>query len=85
MLMTVVRFLEIYIWILFARILLSWFPAVDWYKQPFKLLRDMTDPILEPFRRLIPAIGGIDFSPIVLFIVIQLLQKLLIGVAVSIY
>jgi YggT family protein len=73
------KFLDIYFWLLFGRILLSWFPNISWYNQPFKFIRDVTDPVMEPFRRLIPPIGMIDISPIVLFIVIQLLQGLLAG------
>ena len=52
-------------------VLLSWFPSIDWYRQPFKFLRDFTDLFLSPFRRIIPPIGGLDISPIVAILFIQ--------------
>ena len=63
--------------ILLVRILLTWFPNVNWYNQPFKFLRDVSDPILEPFRKIIPPIGGLDLSPMVLFFVLSLFKKYL--------
>ena len=71
-------FFEIIIWIMIARILLTWFPNINWYNQPFKAMKEITDPILEPFRKIIPPLGGIDFSPIVAFIAIELLRTIVI-------
>lgn len=65
--------------ILVIRILLTWFPNVNWWNQPFKFLRDITDPVLEPFRRLIPPVGGIDFSPLVLFFILNILEKIILN------
>jgi len=65
--------------IIIVRILLTWFPNINWWNQPFKFLKDVTDPMLEPFRRLIPPMGGIDFSPIVLFFVLNILEKVVLG------
>ena len=68
-------------YIIIARILLSWFPNIDWWKQPFKLINDIAEPILAPFRRLIPPIGGLDLSPIVLLlIVIPMIQHLILQI-----
>ncbi len=61
--------------IIIVRILLTWFPNVNWWNQPFKFIKDITDPILEPFRRIVPPVGGIDFSPIILFIVLNILES----------
>jgi YggT family protein len=71
----------IYKLILIARILLTWLPNINWYNQPFKFLRDVTDPVMAPFSRLIPPVGGIDFSPILLFFVLDLLHKGLLSLA----
>lgn len=63
------------IWlILIARILLSWFPSVNWWQQPFKFVHDFTEPIFEPFRRMIPPISGLDLSPIVVFLLFNMLK-----------
>lgn len=58
-----------------VKVLLSWFPNINWYKEPFCSLRKFTDIFFEPFRRIIPPVGMIDFSPIVAFIVLGLLQQ----------
>jgi YggT family protein len=64
--------------IIVLRLLLSWFPDIDWWKQPFKFIHMTTEPILEPFRRLIPPIGGLDISPIFAFIFIQIIQTVVL-------
>nr|WP_290669809.1 YggT family protein [Ardenticatena sp.] len=65
------------------RILISWLPAlgvrIDPYNPIVRVLYQITDPILEPFRRIIPPIGMIDISPIVAILVLQLVQTLLIS------
>lgn len=66
--------------ILILRILLSWFPNIDWYKQPFRFLYAVSEPILGPFRRIIPPIAGIDFSPIVAFFALQLIFGLILNI-----
>ena len=59
-----------------ARVLFTWFPNLDWYRQPFRAIKEITDPIFEPFRRIVPPIGGIDFSPIIAFIALGVVQYL---------
>ncbi|MEB3244599.1 MAG: YggT family protein [Vampirovibrionales bacterium] len=71
------NFLELYKWLMFARIALSWLPGLNWQQPPLSILNDITEPVMKPFRTLIPPIGGIDLSPIVVFFVIGLLQGLL--------
>lgn len=63
--------------IVLLRILLTWFP-IDWWKQPFKFIQEFADPILEPFRKIIPPIGGLDLSPIFAFMALNLLQGVLL-------
>ena len=73
-------FFQIITWILIARILFTWFPNLDWYSQPFKTLKEITDPILEPFRKIIPPIGGIDISPLGAFLALYLLNYVVVFV-----
>jgi len=61
------NFFNLFNMIIFIRFMLTWFPNINWWNQPFKFLRDFCDPIFEPFRRIIPPIGGLDLSPMVLF------------------
>ena len=51
--------------------LLSWFPNIRWYEQPFKLLDQIVQPIIAPFRKIIPPIGNVDISPMVALFVLQ--------------
>jgi len=74
----VINFFQLLQLILIVRILLTWFPNVDWWKQPFKFLREVSDPILEPFKRIIPPIGGLDLSPIVAFFVLGIVEKIIL-------
>lgn len=62
--------------LLIARALVSWFPDLRRY-QIVQLLFDLTDPILEPMRRLIPPIGMIDLSVMItVFALFALAQAL---------
>ncbi|MEI6064119.1 MAG: YggT family protein [Pseudanabaena sp. ELA748] len=72
---TVGKFLQIYSILLIVRILLTWFRTVDWYKQPFATLSQVTDPYLNLFRSIIPPLGGMDFSPILAFLALNLMQS----------
>ena len=63
------------------RVLLTWIPNLDPSNPLVRLLNQITDPILAPARRLIPPIGGMDLSPIVVILVLQVLQKLLYRLA----
>ncbi|MEW5819519.1 MAG: YggT family protein [Cyanobacteriota bacterium] len=64
--------------VLFIRIILSWFPGINWSAGFFRMLDDITEPILLPFRKIIPPIGGmLDISPIVPLILINFLISFL--------
>jgi len=80
-----IQTIQVYQWILIIRILLTWLPTINWYKQPFRFLADVTDPLLEPFRRIIPPIGMLDLSAMALFFAFSLLQKALVFLAGSLY
>jgi YggT family protein len=56
---------------------LTWFPSINWYNQPFAALSQITDPYLNLFRSIIPPLGGIDLSPILAFLLLNLLSGLL--------
>jgi YggT family protein len=75
--------INIYKYILIARILLTWLPSINWYNQPFRFLRDVTDPVMTPFQRIIPPIGGLDLSPMLLFLLLDLVQRGLLNLAIS--
>jgi YggT family protein len=72
---TLSTFLNIYLALLIVRILLSWFPSVNWFDPPFSILGQLTDPYLNLFRSLIPPIGGIDLSAILAIFLLQIAQS----------
>lgn len=72
-----VKTLQIYTLVLIVRVLLSWFPNLDWGNPILSAVCSISDPFLNVFRGLIPPIGGIDLSAIVAFLSLQLLQGLL--------
>ena len=75
---SVASFIKLYLLFLFMRVLLSWFPAFNWDRQPWLTLRQLTDPYLNVFRGIIPPFFGmIDFTPLLGFFVLQWVQSLL--------
>jgi YggT family protein len=76
---TLANFLQIYLILIFVRILLTWFPTVEWMNQIQSFLSPITDPYLNIFRSFIPPIGGLDLSPILAILVLQLVAGMLGG------
>ncbi len=72
--LSLIKFLEIYGYILIVRILLSWFQGQEWAFNIISFLSPITDPYLNIFRSIIPPLGGIDFSAILAILALQFLQ-----------
>ena len=70
---TLATFITLYSSLLIIRVLLTWFPTINWYNQPFAALSQITDPYLNLFRSVIPPLGGMDFSPMVAILLLQFL------------
>lgn len=73
--------LNIYFWIIVASVVLSWLIAFEVIntRNPqaanlVRLLNKATDPVYKPLRKYIPAIGGIDVSPIIVIFGIAILR-----------
>ncbi|MCB0066827.1 MAG: YggT family protein [Caldilineaceae bacterium] len=76
--------LQVYSYVLLARALMSWIPNLDPYNPIAQFLYQITEPVLEPVRRLIPPLGGmIDISIIVVFFALIILQQMLMTIAAS--
>jgi len=60
-------------WVILGRVLMSWFDPSGNYRIS-RILYDMSEPILTPARRILPTFGGVDWSPLVTMIVLNLLQ-----------
>lgn len=70
--------LSIYSWLVLIRVFLSWVNP-DPYNPIVQFLMRTTEPVLEPLRRRIPHIAGMDISPIVALLGISLLRRLIAG------
>ena len=76
--------LNIYMWIIIIRALISWVNP-DPYNPIVQFLYRVTEPVLSPIRRLIPTYAtGIDFSPIIVFFIIMFLQSFLVSTLMQI-
>jgi YggT family protein len=74
--MLLVRILDIYTLVILAGVILSWTGLP--YDHPLvRVARVLTDPVLRPIRRVLPVMGGIDFSPMVLLVLIGFLRRFL--------
>lgn len=73
-------------WLLYARIILSFLPLfmrIDPYNPIVRFVYETTEPLMAPFRRLLPPMGGFDFSIIILFFVIQILRTVVVQLLVG--
>lgn len=74
---------DVLIWLIIARCVLS-FVRHNPYQPIIKFVYDVTEPIMGPFRRLLPAAGGLDFSPIIAVLAVTLIQRLVVGLIYAI-
>jgi YggT family protein len=74
--LVIARVIQIEVFLIIVRILLTWFPGIDPWHPLVRFLRAVVDPVLRPFRRILPTFGGIDFSPILAVIVLGWLAGL---------
>ena len=75
--MIIGELIQLYIFAIFARIVLSWFPVTPGGPMAgiFSFLYTITEPVLGPVRRVIPPLGAFDMSPIVVVIGLQLIAS----------
>ena len=66
--------------IILADVLVGYF--LDVYHPIRRFLDTMVQPFLAPIRRLLPPMGGLDFSPLVLFFLVELIGRLLVGIVI---
>jgi YggT family protein len=69
--------ISVYYIILFARVILSWFPLQPGTAMASiaSIIYQLTEPVMGPVRRIIPTVGMIDISPIVVFFGLRILQS----------
>ncbi|MBI5171977.1 MAG: YggT family protein [Candidatus Obscuribacter sp.] len=57
--------------------LLTWFPNINWYDQPWRTLDKIVRPVLAPVKKVIPPIGNIDISAMVLAVALGFIRNIL--------
>jgi YggT family protein len=82
--------LQILVWVIIAQVIISWLVAFNvintssnFVRTVLDVLDRLTAPLYRPIRKILPDFGGIDFSPIVLILAIQILRKLNAGLALE--
>ncbi|OWJ65921.1 YggT family protein [Inquilinus limosus] len=84
--------LQMYVWVVIASAILSWLVAFNVVNtrnqvvyQIGNALYRLTEPALRPIRRILPNLGGIDISPVVLILIIYFLQMVLANIRDSLH
>jgi len=67
---------RLYQFVLLARVLLSWV-QIDPYHPAVQALYRLTEPVLQPIRRVLPQGVGLDFSPVIAMILVQLVTEVI--------
>jgi len=77
--------IDIYTWVVIAAAIMSWlvaFGVVNVRNQFIRIIVDMlyrlTEPVLRPIRRILPNLGGVDISPVILLLALFFLRNLMI-------
>jgi YggT family protein len=84
------QIIDLYIWTLLAYLIIGWlvaFRIVNPWQPAVRMINDLLarihEPLLQPIRRVLPDLGPIDISPVILFLAAQLLRNLLVSILMS--
>lgn len=80
------QIIDIYFYIVLATVVISWLAAFNiinfdnpYVRQINGVLRQLTEPVLAPIRRILPNLGGLDFSPVVVLLGLQFIKRLILS------
>ena len=83
---TILLVLRLYWYVVLAMIILSWlisFNVVNTRNQfvdsVWRILNQLTEPVLRPIRRVLPNMSGLDLSPVVLFVILFFLEQIIVN------
>jgi len=68
--------IQLYSFVVLAAVILSWVRAPQ-HHPAVRFVHQLTEPVLEPIRRILPPMGGLDLSPMVLLFGLQMLSRIL--------
>lgn len=76
--------LQLYWYVILVMIIMSWLIAFNvvntrnqFVSQVWRVLNQLTDPVLRPIRRMLPNFSGLDLSPLIVFVVIYFIQQVI--------
>lgn len=77
--------IQLYWWIVLAMIIMSWlisFNIINTRNQfvaaVWRILNQLTEPVLRPIRQVVPSFSGLDISPIILFLILFLVERIIV-------
>ncbi len=86
----IITLIDIYVYVLIAMVVLSWLFAFNvvnynnqFVRQLHQIITQLTEPVLEPIRRLLPNLGGVDLSPMVLLLGLFFARNLILEYSVK--
>lgn len=79
------QLIEVYSWLIIISVLMSWVPIMSRSQNSLlsdiaEVLRKITEPYLQLFRKFMPSFGGVDFSPVIALLVLQIVKDLILKV-----
>ena len=81
----IITVIQLYTYIVIATVIISWliaFNVVNLHnpvvRQVAYILGQLTEPLLDPIRRTLPSLGGLDISPVILLLLLYFLQRLIL-------
>jgi YggT family protein len=75
--MMVELFIQLYSLVILARVLMSWV-NIDPYSPLARTIFNLTEPVLAPVRNLLPPAAGLDFSPIIVMVLLQVIGRMIV-------
>jgi YggT family protein len=74
----------VYVYLIIVQVILSWVPHNP-SQSIFRFIDEATEPILAFCRRLIPPVGGIDFSPMIAILAVELVRRVVLSIIASLF
>jgi len=81
----ILQIINIYMYVIIVWVIMSWLIAFDvinlrnrFVRMINDVLSRLTDPVMRPIRRILPNLGGLDLSPLVVFFLLVFIQRLLV-------
>ena len=80
----IITIIQLYTYVVIATVIVSWLIAFNvinlhnpFVRQIAYILAQLTEPLLDPIRRVLPSLGGLDISPVILLLLLYFLQRLI--------